>query len=77
MYGTMQINQDGVHVPSSDITNYAFVLKPLVDIAGDVIHPTLRRSLKNIWQRFDKSDLQMQQVQLTDQRIKSKISGSK
>lgn len=77
MYGTMQINQDGVHVPSSDITNYAFVLKPLVDIAGDVIHPTLRRSLNNIWQRFDKSDLQMQQVQLTDQSIKSKISGSK
>ena len=67
MYGTMQINQDGVHVPSSDITNYAFVLKPLVDIAGDVIHPTLRMPLAKLWQRFDKSEVRMELVQLGDQ----------
>ncbi len=75
MYGTKQINQDGVHVPSSDITNYPIVLKPLVDIAGEVIHPTLRMSLARLWQRFDKTDLEMKLVELIDQRPANNISG--
>ena len=74
MYGTMQINQDGVHVPSSDITNYAFVLKPLVDIAGEVIHPTLRRTLAKLWERFDKSEVRMERVELDEHALQDKIS---
>ena len=76
MYGTMQINQDGVHVPSSDITNYPFVLKPLVDIAGELVHPTLRMSLNKIWQGFDKSDMQMELVTLSTQDVAGNSTGS-
>ena len=74
LYGTQLINQGGVHVPSSDITNYAFVLKPLVDIAGELIHPTLRRSFAKLWERFDKTDVHMDLVDLQTQDVPSQMS---
>ena len=73
LYGSSQINQDGVHVPSSDITNYAFVLKPLVDIAGDMTHPILRLTFTQLWDRFDKQALNMKQVQI-DAQAKQKYA---
>jgi 2-amino-4-hydroxy-6-hydroxymethyldihydropteridine diphosphokinase len=64
LYGESQINEGGVHVPSSDITNYAFVLKPLTDIAGGMIHPILKRTFSQLWSRFDKTSLKLKQVNL-------------
>jgi 2-amino-4-hydroxy-6-hydroxymethyldihydropteridine diphosphokinase len=62
LYGKLQINKDGVHVPSSDITKYAFVLKPLVDIAGDMIHPILKTSFAQLWEDFDKQNVELKLV---------------
>ena len=31
---------------------YAFVLKPLADIAADVMHPVLRKSIGQLWREF-------------------------
>ncbi len=62
LYGSQQINRDGVHVPSSDITKYAFVLKPLVDIAGEMRHPILRTSFAQLWKNFDKDKLELKRV---------------
>ena len=59
LYGKAQINKDGVHVPSSDITKYAFVLKPLVDIAGDMRHPILKTSFAKLWEDFDKQKVEL------------------
>ena len=63
LYGKSKINKDGVHVPSSDITKYAFVLKPLADIAGELRHPILRTSFAQLWKEFDKDKLEMKQVE--------------
>ena len=40
-------------VPRADITEYAFVLKPLFDLAPDLIHPQAGRRIREIWQAFD------------------------
>ncbi len=62
LYGKSKINKDGVHVPSSDITKYAFVLKPLVDIAGDMRHPILKTSFARLWEDFDKRKVDLELV---------------
>lgn len=50
LYGDMLINEDGLETPSSDIENYKFVLEPLAEIAPDYIHPTLKKTYKELFQ---------------------------
>ena len=50
LYGDMLINEDGLKTPSSDIENYKFVLEPLAEIAPDYIHPTLKKTYKELFQ---------------------------
>ena len=40
-------------VPRPDITKYAFVLKPLFDLAPDLVHPQTGQRIAEIWQAFD------------------------
>lgn len=40
-------------VPREDILLYSFVLRPLADIAPDVLHPVTRRTISWHWQRYD------------------------
>lgn len=41
-------------VPRAEITRYAFVLWPLVEIAPDVIHPQYHKSIAELWNQFQK-----------------------
>ena len=50
LYGDMLINEDGLEIPSSDIENYKFVLEPLAEIAPDYIHPTSKKTYKELFQ---------------------------
>ena len=45
LYGDLIHKRDGIEVPSSDITKYKFILDPLVEIAGDYIHPETNKTL--------------------------------
>tara|TARA_B100001121_G_C18687143_1_gene621244 strand:- start:1923 stop:2372 length:450 start_codon:yes stop_codon:yes gene_type:complete len=48
LYGDLQINRNGLELPSSDIEKYKFVLEPLAEIAPDYIHPVLKKSYKDL-----------------------------
>jgi len=39
-------------LPREDILRYAFVLKPLADLAPDLQHPVLRESYAELWNKF-------------------------
>jgi 2-amino-4-hydroxy-6-hydroxymethyldihydropteridine diphosphokinase len=40
-----------LEIPRPEL-KYAFVLKPLADVAADVVHPVLRKSIGQLWREF-------------------------
>jgi 2-amino-4-hydroxy-6-hydroxymethyldihydropteridine diphosphokinase len=53
LYGQDCINVPPVRVPRRDVLEYAFVLKPLSDLAPDFRHPLTGRTLNEHWQAFE------------------------
>ncbi|WP_122082353.1 2-amino-4-hydroxy-6-hydroxymethyldihydropteridine diphosphokinase [Vibrio coralliirubri] len=53
LYGNEVGTIDGVELPRGEITEYAFVLRPLVDVAAQELHPTLDISFQHLWNNFD------------------------
>jgi len=53
LYGD-EVSRHGRHpIPRDEITRYAFVLKPLSDLAGERLHPVKRRTFAELWTEFD------------------------
>ena len=55
-YGNQVIKIGRLDLPRDEITRYAFVLLPLVDIAANEIHPLLQQPYWELWQNFDQPD---------------------
>ncbi len=41
-----------LRLPRADLVEQAFVLKPMADLAPELIHPVLKRSLAELWRSF-------------------------
>ncbi|MBU0499232.1 MAG: 2-amino-4-hydroxy-6-hydroxymethyldihydropteridine diphosphokinase [Gammaproteobacteria bacterium] len=56
-YGDLSLHEPGLEIPRDEILKYAFVLKPLADMAPGGIHPVAGKSYAALWQEFkgDKS----------------------
>lgn len=66
LYGDA-INHEPPHdVPRSDILNYAFVLRPLAELAGDRVHPECGRTFAELWAAFDDPSQRMWPVNPQD-----------
>lgn len=55
LYGNRVLRTNGIEVPRRDILEYAFVLRPLADIAPDLHHPANGRRIADLWQAFDQT----------------------
>jgi 2-amino-4-hydroxy-6-hydroxymethyldihydropteridine diphosphokinase len=55
LYDDLILNEGKLRIPRPEILEYAFVLGPLAEIAGQRLHPVLRRSFRELWQAFDRS----------------------
>lgn len=63
MYGDM-IMDSPMKLPRPEILEYAYVLKPLTDLAANLHHPLTGRRLKEHWLEFDVADQPLVVVQL-------------
>ena len=65
MFGDHIIQDSKVHIPRDDILKYSFVLKPLVDIAPESIHPITKTSFSELWDKMDKAENPLIPVEIT------------
>jgi len=62
LFGDLNGDNDGVILPRSEITFNAFVLKPLAELAPNMMHPTLHQSMAALWEAFDQQSQVLWQV---------------
>ncbi len=53
LYDDLVLEEEGLHLPRKEILEYAFVLKPLSEIAGDMKHPVTGFTFSALWDQFD------------------------
>jgi len=53
LYNDNVIDERPVRVPRSDILKYSFVLRPLAELAPDLVHPVTGKTILTHWQEFD------------------------
>jgi 2-amino-4-hydroxy-6-hydroxymethyldihydropteridine diphosphokinase len=63
-YDDQVLETPGLTLPRPDILRYAFVLKPLADIAPEALHPLLNRSYRELWQRFPAVEQPLRPVEI-------------
>lgn len=62
LYGDLVIQTGDLQLPREEVTHHAFVLKPLADLAGELVHPVLGLSYAELWNQFDAARHPLQRV---------------
>jgi 2-amino-4-hydroxy-6-hydroxymethyldihydropteridine diphosphokinase len=62
LYDDAVINEPGLVLPRTDINRYAFVLRPLAEIAGNERHPLSGECYADMWAAFDADSQPMKRV---------------
>lgn len=65
LYGDKSGNFDGIVLPRPEILTAAYVLRPLVQIAGKKKHPALKQGYRELWEAFDKTRHVLEPVDFT------------
>ncbi len=55
LYGDLVLDEPRVKLPRPDLLKRAFMLGPLAALAPDLVHPTQKVTIGELWQRFDRA----------------------
>ncbi|VAW86886.1 2-amino-4-hydroxy-6-hydroxymethyldihydropteridinepyrophosphokinase [hydrothermal vent metagenome] len=55
LYDDVVLHQGKLQLPRDEIEKNAFVLRPLAELSGEIVHPLRDESLSAMWQQFDQA----------------------
>lgn len=64
LFGDLVSNQPGLVIPRPDLVKRPYMLKPMADIAPDVRHPMLDKTMRELWESFQGGEHAMVEVLL-------------
>lgn len=64
LYDDLYLLSPELQIPRDEILTAAHVLKPLADLAPDLLHPACRRSMADLWRSFPGRDTRLERVEL-------------
>lgn len=64
LYGELVSPGRPLRVPRDDVLDYAFVLRPLAELAPDGVHPVTGRTFADHWAEFDDEEQALTRVDL-------------
>ena len=53
LHDDLIVDEPPVCLPRADILEYSFVLRPIAELAPDLVHPVTGQSMSEHWQAFD------------------------
>jgi 2-amino-4-hydroxy-6-hydroxymethyldihydropteridine diphosphokinase len=62
LYNDLVEDARPVRVPRDDILNYSFVLRPMAELAPQLLHPATGKSMLQHWQEFDAESQPLERV---------------
>lgn len=63
-WGENIFNHNGIILPRDEILQYAFVLRPLAEVAATELHPVFKQTYSTLWSNFDATTQPLQLVDL-------------
>lgn len=64
LHGQAVSSEPGLVLPRPDLVRRPYMLKPMVDVAPDVLHPTLHKTMRELWDAFDADGHALSEVTL-------------
>lgn len=64
LYDDLILEEGRLQLPRDEITRYAFVLKPLAEIAGSLRHPLTGKTYAQLWAEFPRKDAGIHAVEM-------------
>jgi 2-amino-4-hydroxy-6-hydroxymethyldihydropteridine diphosphokinase len=64
LFGDLVSNEPGLVIPRPDLVKRPYMLKPMADIAPEVRHPTLGKTMRELWEGFSGGEHSMIEVPL-------------
>lgn len=62
LFGDRVSDEPGLKIPRPDLIKRPYMLKPIADIAPDVLHPTLGKTMRELWESFEGAPHSMVEV---------------
>ena len=54
LYDDLVLDESQIRLPRADVLEYSFVLRPMQELAPDLLHPVTGRTMAEHWREFDR-----------------------